>query len=449
MADAVAEPDAVDRQRRDDGGGLRALADLLQPDAGARAARRRRDARQGARADLSRAEHRSDCDHGTAGRASAGSSATHATGARSTRASSNSNEEAWVDVEAAAKLLINAQVPKLAGLIAYRRQQLDVSRAKFEESRHAQPERLRNGVLSRRRARGAAILGADRRRAARGCPLSRGQRGRATSRRSPRSRHRTIRRRARRPRLPVASSTSPRAAGSSPRRGSTSRWRTTICRARPKRGSSPRRSPTTSSSANESASCCHVCGNDVHAETAEPAEKPGAARSARPCVMPGYTGEMSLSEEKPPTHHNRADVANPLRRNVAIIAHVDHGKTTLVDALLHQSGAFRANERVAERAMDSNELERERGITILAKNTAVHYQRHADQHRRHAGPRRLRRRGRAHAVDGRRRDAAGRRVGRAAAADALRAAQGARARPAADRRHQQDRSARRARRRKC
>jgi GTP-binding protein len=66
-------------------------------------------------------------------------------------------------------------------------------------------------------------------------------------------------------------------------------------------------------------------------------------------------------------------VANPLRRNVAIIAHVDHGKTTLVDALLHQSGTFRDNERVAERAMDSNELERERGITILAKNTAVHY----------------------------------------------------------------------------
>jgi GTP-binding protein len=68
-----------------------------------------------------------------------------------------------------------------------------------------------------------------------------------------------------------------------------------------------------------------------------------------------------------------APVANPLRRNVAIIAHVDHGKTTLVDGLLHQSGVFRANERVAERALDSNELERERGITILAKNTAVRY----------------------------------------------------------------------------
>jgi GTP-binding protein len=76
---------------------------------------------------------------------------------------------------------------------------------------------------------------------------------------------------------------------------------------------------------------------------------------------------MSLLEESPP------QIANLLRRNVAIVAHVDHGKTTLVDAMLHQSGIFRANERVAERVMDSNELERERGITILAKNTAVHY----------------------------------------------------------------------------
>src|SRR5947209_14080939 len=61
-------------------------------------------------------------------------------------------------------------------------------------------------------------------------------------------------------------------------------------------------------------------------------------------------------------------------RNIAIIAHVDHGKTTLVDAMLHQSGIFRANEEVVERVMDSNELERERGITILAKTTGVRYQ---------------------------------------------------------------------------
>src|SRR3984893_3653252 len=65
--------------------------------------------------------------------------------------------------------------------------------------------------------------------------------------------------------------------------------------------------------------------------------------------------------------------SNESIRNVAIIAHVDHGKTTLVDAMLRQSGLFRANEQLAERMMDSNELERERGITILAKPPGVHY----------------------------------------------------------------------------
>src|SRR5213592_2515128 len=60
-------------------------------------------------------------------------------------------------------------------------------------------------------------------------------------------------------------------------------------------------------------------------------------------------------------------------RNIAIIAHVDHGKTTLVDYMLRQTGIYRANEAMVDRAMDSNDLEREKGITILAKNTAVTY----------------------------------------------------------------------------
>ena len=65
--------------------------------------------------------------------------------------------------------------------------------------------------------------------------------------------------------------------------------------------------------------------------------------------------------------------SNPSIRNIAIIAHVDHGKTTLVDAMLHQSGIFRDNEADVERVMDSNDLERERGITILSKITGVRY----------------------------------------------------------------------------
>src|SRR5580658_6841183 len=75
----------------------------------------------------------------------------------------------------------------------------------------------------------------------------------------------------------------------------------------------------------------------------------------------------------PLTDHSEAQQHNRLTRNIAIIAHVDHGKTTLVDAMLNQSGLFRENEHHVERMMDSNELERERGITILAKTTGVRY----------------------------------------------------------------------------
>ncbi len=119
-------------------------------------------------------------------------------------------------------------------------------------------------------------------------------------------------------------------------------------------------------------------------------------------------------------------------RNIAIIAHVDHGKTTLVDAMLWQSGAFRTSQDVAERVLDSMDLEREKGITILAKNTAIRYggvklnivdtPGHADfggEVERGLD-------------DGRRRAAARRRERGPAAPDPVRAAQGARAPAAGD-----------------
>ena len=84
-------------------------------------------------------------------------------------------------------------------------------------------------------------------------------------------------------------------------------------------------------------------------------------------------GDLLERERHLLTAPAEAGIANPLRRNVAIVAHVDHGKTTLVDAMLHQSGVFRAHQRVEERALDNIDLERERGITIMAKNTAIRY----------------------------------------------------------------------------
>src|SRR5262245_9256342 len=79
------------------------------------------------------------------------------------------------------------------------------------------------------------------------------------------------------------------------------------------------------------------------------------------------------TERSVPARRALAEETREDLRNIAIVAHVDHGKTTLVDAMLWQSGVFRENQEVVERVMDSNDLERERGITILAKNTAIRY----------------------------------------------------------------------------
>ena len=111
---------------------------------------------------------------------------------------------------------------------------------------------------------------------------------------------------------------------------------------------------------------------------------------SRPTPLPGHAVVADRTHSRRGTRRSGAGVAfltgggSPLAsfamlvaredlRNVAIVAHVDHGKTTLVDAMLWQSGAFRANQDVNERVMDSMDLEREKGITILAKNTAVRY----------------------------------------------------------------------------
>ena len=126
-------------------------------------------------------------------------------------------------------------------------------------------------------------------------------------------------------------------------------------------------------------------------------------------------------------------------RNVAIIAHVDHGKTTLVDELLKQSGVFRANQEVRERVMDSNDLERERGITILSKNTAVYYKNTKINIVDTPRARGFRRRSGTCSENGGRRHSSGGRLRRSHASDQIRAEKGSGTESEGHRLHQQNR----------
>ena len=148
-----------------------------------------------------------------------------------------------------------------------------------------------------------------------------------------------------------------------------------------------RMSASTAPSAARSSAAAHVAGGELIAGR---------------LLSPAEVGALvAAPTRQPPIESESLSVMTRQIRNIAIIAHVDHGKTTLVDQLLRQSGTFRANEKVAERVMDSNDLEKRARHHDPGQELRRRVEGHARQHRRHARPRRLRRRGRARAVDGR------------------------------------------------
>src|SRR6266550_6120095 len=113
--------------------------------------------------------------------------------------------------------------------------------------------------------------------------------------------------------------------------------------------------------------------NSRGAASAHAAPLPVRTASPRAATAASADAAARVAAPPEPVPHPRISLTRDDIRNVAIVAHVDHGKTTLVDAMLWQSGAFRANQDVVERVMDTMDLEREKGITILAKNTSVRH----------------------------------------------------------------------------